>query len=77
MADGFKKYILMHRELSVARMVLDEATGLITAVNAIDNAEHLPSMCGKASWTVLLSTSGGWAVRSQPAVPGFAMHWKN
>ena len=42
MADGFKKYILMHRELSVARMVLDEATGLITAVNAIDNAEHLP-----------------------------------
>ena len=42
MADGFKKYILMHKELSVARVVLDEATGLITAVNAVDNAEHLP-----------------------------------
>ena len=41
------------------------------------NTFRWASMCGKASWTVLLSTSGGWAVRSQPAVPGFAMHWKN
>ena len=42
MPEAFKKYVLMHKEVAVAGVELDEATGLITAVYDVSNAAHLP-----------------------------------
>lgn len=42
MPEAFKKYVLMHRDVAVAGVELDEATGLITAVYDVSNAAHLP-----------------------------------
>ena len=42
MPEAFKKYVLMHKEVAVAEVELDEATGLITAVYDVSNAAHLP-----------------------------------
>ncbi len=36
------KYILMHKDISVANLDLDEATGSIRKVDSIERAEHLP-----------------------------------
>ena len=38
MPEAFKKYVLMHKEVAVAEVELDEATGLITAVYDVSNA---------------------------------------
>ena len=45
MPEAFKKYVLMHKEVAVAEVELDEATGLITAVYDVSNAAHLPMGC--------------------------------
>ena len=42
MPEAFKKYVLMHKEVAVAEVELDEATGLITAVYDGSYAAHLP-----------------------------------
>lgn len=79
MPEAFKKYVLMHKEVAVAGVELDEATGLITAVYDVSNAQHLPLGVSvrKGIATAPPSTSGGWGAPYRPAVQGFAMCWKN
>lgn len=37
-----KKYILIHKNLSVAELELDEVTGIILAVGEVYEKEHVP-----------------------------------
>lgn len=42
MADGMKKYILMHKNISVTDMELDEATCSVSAVGHVYSEAHVP-----------------------------------
>lgn len=42
MADGMKKYVLMHKNMPVADMELDEATCSISAIGHVYSDEHVP-----------------------------------
>ena len=42
MEPEYRSYVLMHRDVEVARLTLDGATGSIIAVNALLQAPHLP-----------------------------------
>jgi len=42
MADGMKRYILMHKNISVADIELDEASSAISAIGHIYEAPHVP-----------------------------------
>ena len=42
MSDGFKQYILMHKDVQVASVTLDQVTGSITAVGELYAPAHLP-----------------------------------
>lgn len=42
MEPEYRSYVLMHRDVEVARLTLDGATGSIIAVNALLQASHLP-----------------------------------
>ena len=59
MPEAFKKYVLMHKEVAVAGVELDEATGLITAVYDVSNAAHLPlGVSGRTEHRHTAKTSG-------------------
>lgn len=42
MAEGMKKYILMHKNIQVADMELDEATCAVSAVSHVYSESHVP-----------------------------------
>jgi len=42
MADGMKQYILMHKNIPVADIELDEASSAISAIGHIYEAPHVP-----------------------------------
>lgn len=42
MEPEYRNYVLMHRDVEVAELTLDGATGSIIAVNALLQVAHLP-----------------------------------
>ena len=44
MAEGMKKYILMHKNIQVADMELDEATCAVSAVSHVYSESHVPAL---------------------------------
>lgn len=41
-AEGYREYTLMHKDIPVLTLTLDQATGSISAIGGMINAEHLP-----------------------------------
>ena len=71
-------YTLMHKDIPVADLTLDEATGSIQRIDALLHREHLlwVFLSGMVWLTELLSMSGGRTALFLPAVPGCGKRWK-
>ena len=70
-------YTLMHKDIPVADLTLDEATGSIQRIDALLHREHLPvGVPVRHGVAELLSMSGGRTALFLPAVPGCGKRWK-
>ena len=62
------RYVLMHRNISVASLEMDENTGYITKINETYSANHLPVGVGfKKGITERAELNDWWILRSIPA----------
>ncbi len=68
MAEGYQEYTLKHKEISVARLMLDQATGSISSILEVLNAAHLPVGIAMRKGVVDRAALNDWWVgRSIPA----------
>lgn len=67
MAKGIKKYILMHKEIPVADIEIDEATCLISAIGSVYSAAHAPVGIVKKGIMDRTALNDWWRGRAIPA----------
>lgn len=72
------KYTLMHKQIAVAEVELDEVSGFIQRIGEVYAPEHLPVGVRQAQGVPdrAASTSGGQNVPFPQAAPESGRHWK-
>ena len=73
------QYTLMHKNIAVLDMELDEVTSSIQRIDAVYRSEHLPVATASRRDGVDLPRSmhGGSTAAFPPAVPVCERHWKH
>lgn len=79
MVETIQTYILMHKEIPVAKIRLDSATASVSAVVELFDTAHIPVgiPVKRVKLTALRSMHGGRDGQSLQADPVCAMRWRN